>query len=226
MEGATPGRSRMHAALVLAGLTALAVAGCAGFIGTTSTSFLQQVQENSDPNVRYRAYANLGSPRGYDTDEQKLEAVRVMSAAAGGDKEPVATRAIICRSLGQLGRPEARPALLQAVDDPEPVVREEACRALGQVGRREDATVLARVMTADTCGDCRVAAIEGLATLKAPDPRIEALLVENMEHRDPGIRLASVEALKAITGQDLGVEAGPWRKFVQSRATPPDQARR
>ena len=97
------------------------------------------------------------------------------------------------------------------------MVREEACRALGRVGRPEDATVLARIMTADTSGDCRVAAIEALGALKAPDPRIEALLVEGMEHRDPGIRLASVQALQAITGQDLGVDAGPWRKPVQSR---------
>jgi HEAT repeat protein len=116
--------------------------------------------------------------------------------------------------------------LVQVVNDPEPVVREEACRALGRVGRPEDATVLARVMTVDTHGDCRIAAIEGLAALKAPDPRIGALLVDGMEHKDPGIRLASVQALRAITGQDLGIEAGPWRKYVQAGLTPPDQARR
>jgi HEAT repeat protein len=218
MEGATPRRrSRRVAALAAVGLAAWMVAGCAGSLGTTATSFLRQAQQNRDPNVRYQAYTKLGWQHSYDTDEQKIEAVRVLSAALRGDKEPVATRAVICRSLGQIGKPEARPALLQAVDDPEAVVREEACRALGHVGRPEDATVLARIMTVDTSGDCRIAAIEGLAALKTPDPRIEALLVENMEHKDPGIRLASVRALQAITGRDLGVEAGPWRKYVQSR---------
>lgn len=218
MDGATPRRQfRALARIAPVGLAALLVAGCVGFIGTTASSFLRQARENQDPNVRYQAYARLGWQKSYDTEEQKLEAVRVLSAALEGEKEPVATRAIICRSLGQLGLRQARPALLQAVDDDESVVREEACRALGQVGRPEDATALARIMTVDTSGDCRIAAIEGLAALKAPDPRIEALLVEGMEHRDPGIRLASVRALQAITGQDLGVDPGPWRKYVQTR---------
>jgi HEAT repeat protein len=218
MESVTPGRRAwILATIVPAGLAALAVAGCAGVTGTTAASFLRQARENRDPNVRYQAYAKLGWPKNFDNDEQKLEAVRVLSAALEGEKEPVATRAVICRSLGTIGRPEARPALLQAVNDPEPVVREEACRALGRVGRPEDATVLARIMTVDTQGDCRIAAIEGLATLKAADPRIEALLVDGMEHRDPGIRLASVQALQSITGQSLGPEPGPWRKYVQAR---------
>ncbi|HEX8203319.1 MAG TPA: HEAT repeat domain-containing protein [Isosphaeraceae bacterium] len=218
MDSVTPGRrSWVLAALVPAAVMALVVAGCVGVTGTTAASFLRQARENGDPNVRYRAYVKLGWPSSYDNDEQKLEAVRVLSAALEGEKEPVAARAVICRSLGQVGRPEARPALLQAVNDPEPVVREEACRALGRVGRPEDATVLAQVMSVDTSGDCRIAAIEGLATLKAADPRIEALLVESMEHKDPGIRLASVRALKSITGQDLGIEPGSWRAFVQGR---------
>jgi HEAT repeat protein len=218
MDSVTPGRRAwVLAAIVPAGLAALAMAGCAGVTGTTASSFLRQARENRDPNVRYQAYDKLGWPNSYDNDEQKIDAVRVLSAALEGEKEPVATRAVICHSLGKIGRPEARQALLQAVDDPEPLVREEACRALGQVGRPEDATVLARVMTVDTSGDCRIAAIEGLAALKVADPRIETLLVDGMEHRDPGIRLASVRALRTITGQDLGIEPGPWRKYVQPR---------
>jgi HEAT repeat protein len=226
MEGATPGRPfRVPALIAPVGLATLLVAGCVGFIGTTASSFLRQVRENQDPNVRYQAYERLGRLKSYDTEEQKLEAVRVLSTALEKQEEPVATRAVICRSLGQLGRREARPALLRAVDDPEPVVREEACRALGRVGRPEDATVLARIMTADTSGDCRVAAIEALGTLKAPDPRIEALLVDGMEHRDPGIRLASVRSLQAITGRDLGVDPGPWRKAVAREEKKGAQAR-
>ena len=49
--------------------------------------------------------------------------------------------------------------------------------------------------------DCKAAAIEGLADLKARDPRYLQVLVEGMENDLPAIRFASVNALKAITGR-------------------------
>ena len=66
------------------------------------------------------------------------------------------------------------------------LVRAEACRALGKVGRPEDATILARVMTVDTLGDCRVAAIEGLGELKSHDQRIIAVPRRRDGARRPG----------------------------------------
>ena len=71
---------------------------------------------------------------------------------------------MICRTLGELRDPAARPALLKVVGDAEGLVRAQACRALGKVGQPEDATILSRVMLVDTLEDCRIAAIEGLAT--------------------------------------------------------------
>jgi hypothetical protein len=35
-----------------------------------------------------------------------------------------------------------------------------------------------------------------------------------MEHDDPAIRLASVESLRKVTGQDHGVEVAKWRKAL------------
>ncbi len=124
---------------------------------------------------------------------------------------------MICRTLGELRRPAARQALIKAVSDPEGMVRTQACRALGKVGRPEDATVLSRVMTVDTLEDCRIAAIEGLGELKAERPADQQVLVDGMEHDDPAVRLASLNALRAITGEDFGVEPGPWRKYLQSQ---------
>ena len=37
-----------------------------------------------------------------------------------------------------------------------------------------------------------------------------------MEHDEPAIRVASWNALKAITGKDLGVDALEWKKYVDA----------
>lgn len=200
-------------------LVAVGLAGCSGFNGTTAASFLRKVREDPDPNTRYIAYNKLASPHCYDTEEQKKEAVATLVNKLEHGKEPVATRAVICRTLGELHDPGAREALIKAVSDNEGLVRSEACRALGQVGQPEDATILSRVMTVDTLEDCRIAAIEGLGELKAKDPRITEVLVTGMEHADPAIRLASLNALRKITGKDLGVDPGPWQKELLPQKT-------
>lgn len=220
MEGAAPvSRTRARAAIVLAILaTALPSACSTPYIGTTAASYLRRVREERDPNIRHIAYAKLGAPGCYDGEEQKAEAVRVLVANLESEREPTASRALICRSLGELRRPEARPALVKAISDPDSVVRAEACRALGKVGQSEDATALVRVMHVDTQEDCRIAAIEGLGELKSSDPRINSMLVQGMEHDDPAIRLASLRALRKITGKDLGIEPAPWREFILAKS--------
>src|SRR4051812_26592943 len=183
MDDSNPAPRRAVAgALMTLALATVAPPGCLGPVGTTATSALQKARQSNDPNVRMLAYQKLGSARAYDDEAQKVEAVKVLASRLDDSNEPPASRAVICRSLGELGRPEGRPPLLHALDDPEAIVRAEACRGLAHVGRPEDATALARIMSADTSLDGRVAAIEALGALKSPDPRIVESLVEGMEH--------------------------------------------
>jgi hypothetical protein len=188
--------------------------GCAPYIGTTARSFLLTIKGSPDPNLRYLAYSKLASPQCYDGSEQKSEAVRLLVERLGGSQEPTASRAAICRTLGILGDPAAREAILKAVGDPEGVVRVQACRTLGKVGKPEDATILARIMTVDTLEDCRIAAIAGLGELRSKDPRILQMLVSGMEHDDPAIRMESLKSLRKITGIDKGVDVAAWRDAV------------
>ncbi len=216
MEGATPKR-RLLAALALAGLASSA--GCTSPVGTTAASMLRRVNESPDPNVRHLAYAKLGSAKVYDDDSQKAEAATVLSKKLASGAEPVASRVAICRTLGELGRPEARGVILRATNDhDESAVRAAACRALGRVGAPEDWTVLARVMAGDSDLDCRIAAIEGLSVMKVADPRLDLQLVDGMEHTEPAIRLASLQALKSLSGLDLGAEPAAWKKYAEDRA--------
>jgi HEAT repeat protein len=216
------GHSRLRLFLLTAAL-ASAGAGCSPYIGTTAKSFLRQARTNPDPNIRYVAYAKLGSPGAYDDLADKDEAVQTLIAKLQDGKEPVAIRAVIVRSLGNLGDSRARAVVIRAANDPEPVIRVEGCRALGRLGRFEDATILARIMTVDTLEDCRIAAIEGLGSLRSQDPRIYQVLLDGMDHEDPAIRLECLNALRKVTGKDLGVDPAPWRRDLEPILHPPTQ---
>jgi HEAT repeat protein len=194
-----------------------ALGGCSTYIGTTSKSFLRQVRTNPDPNIRYIAYAKLGAPDLFDDPADKSEAVETLVTKLQEGREPLAVRAVIIRSLGNLGDRRARNAIARVANDSnvEPVIKVEACRALGKVGSPEDATILARIMTVDNLEDCRIAAIEGLGSLKANDPRIFRILIEGMDHEDPALRLACYRALRQITGKDLGPDPAAWRRELE-----------
>ena len=85
-------------------------------------------------------------------------------------------------------------------------------------------------MATDSELDCRIAAIEGLAEMKVTDPRLDLMLVDGMEHTEPAIRMASLKTLRAVSGQDLGVDAAAWKKYAEERAKfaggPTDPTRR
>lgn len=207
-------------AIVHAVVLCLFVSGCANTmqLGTTAASFMNHARDSADPNVRHQAYAKLAQPNCYDHEGQRAEAATFLASRLDEKLEPTVTRAVICRTLGEIGRPEGRESLRRACDDPEPVVRAAACRALGRLQNPEDASVLARIMAADFDGDCRIAAIEGLGTMKPDDPRVYITLVDGMENKDPAIRLASYEALQRISGRDLGPDPAPWKESIQSKS--------
>ena len=200
----------------------LGLCGCSRYIGTTAGSFLRHARDDRDPNLRHLAYAKLADPRCYDTEEQKTEAVKLLAERLEEKKEPVITRALLCRTLGELRHPDGREALRHACDDEHPVIRAAACRALGLIGNAEDGPVLARIMAADVDSDCRIAAIEGLGVMKTADNRVLETLAEGMENPDPSIRLSSYVAIQRLTKKDLGTDATAWKKLVADRAEKSD----
>jgi HEAT repeat protein len=204
----------------LAVLTAILLAaggGCSTYIGTTPKSFLRHVRSNPDPNIRYIAYSKLGHPDLYDNPSDKTEVVQTLVNKLDEGREPVAIRAVIIRTLGELGDRRARNAIVRVANNAnaEPMLKVEAYRALGKVGTAEDAMLLVRIMNADPLEDCRIAAIEGIGALKAQDPRIYHVLIEGMDHEDPAIRLESYQSLKKITGKDLGNTPEAWRRELE-----------
>lgn len=199
---------------VLLAWAVIGLGGCANHLGTTSASFLKHAREDADPNRRHEAYAKLADLNCYDDEGQKAEAARFLASRLDEKSEPVVTRAVICRTLGELKQAEGRESLRRACDDPEAIVRVAACRALGSIGNPEDTSVLARIMAADVDPDCRIAATEGLGTMGAKDERVLQVLLDGMENPDPAIRAASYESLQRITGKNPGPEPAQWKAIL------------
>jgi HEAT repeat protein len=222
--------ARKNRALDLAPiLTAVALAagsGCSTYIGTTPKSFLKHVESDPDPNIRYIAYSKLGHRDLYEDAADLDGAVKTLVKKLDEGREPVAIRAVIIRTLGELGDRRARNAISRVANNPnaEAMLKVEAYRALGKVGTPEDAMTLARIMNTDPLEDSRIAAIEGIGALKAQDPRIYHVLIEGMENEDPAIRLESYRSLKKITGKDHGNLPKDWRLALEPKASTKDGA--
>jgi hypothetical protein len=218
MDGVSVSRSRgLRVALIVASLAVGYGGACTPYIGTTYKSFIRQARENPDPNIRYIAYAKLGAPSIYEDQAQKDEAVKIMIAKLDEGREPVAIRAAITRSLGNLRDHRAHEAILRGISDTDnAVIRVEACRALGKVGTPEDATTLARIMAIDRLEDCRIAAIESIGSLKTREPRILQILIDGMDHDDPAIRYQCLESLRMIIGKDYGIDPADWKRELKA----------
>ncbi len=216
-------RAASRHAVATAWIALLFAAACTPVTGTTAVSQMLRIRNDTDPNLRYLAYDKLADPRCYDHPQQKHEAALLLIKKYQEGREPDATRAIICRTLGVLRDPAARDVLAAAANDPKAVVRVQGLRALGSVGKPEDATILVRAMVADTLNDCKIAAVEGLGELKSSDPRINQVLVSNIENDDPAIRRAVYLSLCKISGTDLGGEIKPWEEWL-ARQQPKDDA--
>jgi hypothetical protein len=217
MDGVSVSRSRgLRVVLFVAILTAAQSGACTPYIGSTYKSFVRQARENPDPNIRYIAYSKLGLPSIYEDQAQKDEAVKIMIGKLDEGREPIAIRAAITKSLGNLGDHRAREAILRGTTDTDnAVIRVEACRALGKVGLPEDATTLARIMTIDRLEDCRIAAIESIGSLKSREPRILQILIDGMDHDDPAIRYQCLQSLRMITEKDFGIDPGDWTRELK-----------
>ena len=97
--------------LALAILVAACVTGCANsYIGTTAASLHAQGSRGPRPEQTLPRLPQAAEPECYDSQEQKDEASQLLIAKLEEGREPVASRAVICRTLGELRRPIAREA--------------------------------------------------------------------------------------------------------------------
>jgi HEAT repeat protein len=205
---------------ILAALCLLACvlpSGCASVFPGSATNSIKTIETSPDPNVRFNAYKALASKNVFESNEQRRRAASLMITRLEPSKEPQATRALICRSLGEIGDPVARDVLIRLVRDQDPLLRSEAYKALGKVGVAADATILMQAMSLDNDFNCKVAAIEALGFLKEYDPRTLGYLVDALQDDEPEIRYISLQSLRKLTHADVGATFQEWRAYLEKQ---------
>lgn len=135
---------------------------------------------------------------------------------AAGDPDPRVRRlAVFC--LGTLYDPAQRPDLffpiVEALDDRDEGVRINASSVLAGLAEARVASYLARAGLTDECGYVRKNAAVGLARLKVKETA-PALIQALEAEMNPVVKREIVDALKAVTGLDLGEDADAWRDAV------------
>ena len=205
-------------------------ARAAGYLGDAgSADALLALASDPDESVRRTAIEQMA----LIDDPRALGVIR--DALAKGTS---AVRAAAVRALSHLPWAEALPLLTNACDDADPWVRYYAARSLGHLGRADAVETLVRLATNDVVPPVRIAAVEALAELRAPDGftalqalafdtdpaisrqavfalgqssdvRAAAALVDALHAEDRALQLAALEGLARVGGDDVVSSVAP-----------------
>lgn len=146
------------------------------------------------------------------------EMVELIGLALLGDSDRM-VRAQAARTLGAWASPASLEYLTKAVrTDDDAFVRADCAAALGRLESDEATSQLAARLRFDGNADVRIACAKAL---KLHRKRSAAQgLVPGLTDRDLAVRGASEQALRFMTGQDLGGEPAPWRQFLSEADDP------
>lgn len=164
--------------------------------------------ESPDPYARY-----LGLLERVEGDRSEAT-VRLVLAKLGDPAYFVREGALL--SLAKLGRPDLAPHAGPLLEDPEPLVRETACRVLGLYRASVAAGKLSERLASDESPPVRRAAAEALGRL--PPIRVAArALVGGLSAKDPSVRMACYDALRAASGLNHPAESREaWEAWANS----------
>ena len=121
-------------------------------------------------------------------------------------------------TLGAYPVPRSADVLKAALNDSDADVRVACCKAWGRRGGPEAVQELQRVVASDTNVDVRLAAARALGQTK--DKSAIPALGEALADNDPAMQYRAVEALKEVSGRDLGNDVAAWREFAKSGKEP------
>ncbi len=149
--------------------------------------------------------------RNADATEQK-RSVDELVAQIRTERDPLVRRAIQ-ESIAEYQVPLAREVLIAGLNDDDIEVQMACCRKLGKRAEPEAVAPLRQVLQSSDNLDLRLAATDALGQINAPEA-IEALSLA-VKDRDPALQYAGVEALKNLSGQDLGRDVKAWQQFTE-----------
>ena len=196
--------------LILGTISLVFIAGC-----TSITPPWRERERTSviTPRMRIAAIQEIGA-RAADADADEQQQLSDQLATQIQTEPDPLVRREIQEAIGKLSTPLAQDVLIAGLQDDDLDVRLTSCEGLG---RRDDPSVIAALRVAletDSQLDVRLAAIDALGQIKSPQS-VAALAVA-VNERDPALQYAGVEALKAVSGQDLGNDVSAWRQYAAS----------
>jgi len=167
-----------------------------------TTLLLEALREPREPLV-------VALAMNYLAEAKERKAVLPLLAIAHKGATEGRLRAI--HALGAIGDKSAVAPLIVLLDDDLPRIREGAALALGTLGQGQAADQLIELLR-DDATRVRQAAARALGRLKAStavDPLITALAIEKASLTQTAI----VDALHALTAQDIGADAAKWQAW-------------
>jgi HEAT repeat protein len=154
--------------------------------------------------------------KGVDSPDQR-EITDQLARQIQVEPDPLVRQAIVT-SIGEYRTPMSQQVLEAGLSDENAAVRVACCRALGKRGEAASVGSLANALRADKDVDVRMAAVDALGKIKAPEAM--RALAPSLEDRDPAMQYAGVQSLKAITGKDFGPNVQAWKQVAAGEKPP------
>jgi len=244
------GHGRYYLRFSLAGAAlCLLACGCTGFWDeVTSREFtfkgvfskpnpMVVLRDCPDGDKRAKALRALHEPKAHSgTDQEQDAVVRILSAAAVSERQPLCRLAAI-QALGEFKDPRAVDALKEGFytagnfpPDTATLLRCQAVSALGRTGNPAAVDLLVRVVREPPAEgsefekqqslDVRIAAARALGQFNQPQS-IQALASVLKTEKDVALRDRAHESLQLTTGKKLPQDSAEWDDVVQAAATIP-----
>ena len=186
----------------------------ASLIGCASLPWMEKERTSIvTPRMRMSAIEELGI-RGREaeaTEQQQIS--QQLATQIQTEPDPLVRRAIQ-EAIGQLETPLAQDVLIAGLQDSDLDVRLACCHALGNRSDPRVISALGTALESDQELDVRLAAIDALGQIKSTQS--VAALAKAVNDRDPALQYAGVQALKSVSGKDLGNDVVAWREYAAS----------
>jgi len=154
-----------------------------------------------------RATANRST--GADTPEQRA-IVQELVAPLATENDPLVREAIL-QTVAAFNTPLASKALLAGLTDADPNVRVATCKLIAENPSPAAPPALSAIVQGDESFDVRIAAARALGSAGASKEQLLPVL----EDPNPAMQLVGVEAMRRLTGRDLGGDVTAYRALAR-----------
>lgn len=207
-----------HTRLLLAAVGGLVVAlGCQAQprMGGLNPFYKPELTTFETPKKRLEKLEQVAKSSSGLDDAQRETKARELAATLAGEPDALLRQRTL-EAIATLNTTLSGRALLAGLSDEDAHVRRRCCQLLGRIPAEGQAAPLLQLAESDPSFDVRVAAVEALGASGA-DP---AMLLAALEDPNPAMQLAGVEAMKRVTGRDLGGDVAAYRAIAQGEPLP------